>query len=990
VAMSSSKSSASPALVLDERQREAIEHVQGPLLVVAGAGTGKTTVLTRRIARLIREGHARSDQILALTYTDNAAAEMRERVRTELGRECAVRAVTFHSYCFTLLERCGKKFGVLDDKDLWVYLRKRIRELNLEYFVRAANLTKFLDDLLEFMRRCQDELVDPEQYAEYVRRVERCELGVPRVTRSKDAGELSDEEIVGRCREIASVFSTVERMLGEDNLGTFGHMITRAYEHLRDDPQLLAAERERTRFILVDEFQDANFAQVKMLELLAGEQRNIFAVGDPDQAIYRFRGASSAAFGLFRKHFAGSKVVSLEKNQRSTTPILKCAYAVISRNPSIFAGAAKQEIAYQHAPLQSAREEAAAREGKLSASDPVEAVSWRDRELESGDLVGRLQQMRKKQRCSWNSFAILYRNHSHRDEVVEELSRRRIPFSIESMDVLDTPEVRDLLACVGVVVSPGDSASLFRVAALAQFGLNPEDLRAAMKAAGREAKLADVLRALQGGAAVLDEIESARDEISRSPTKARAALDILIRRFRLDGQSAAMGAALEFVSGWEKKAITRTGELGELIEYLEYFREARGTINLVSQERDAVRLMTAHATKGLEFDHVFIIRAYSGCFPSGYREPLFEFPRELHDRDSIVPDDDKTLNEQEERRLFYVAMTRARNSLTLYAKHGMGKKDPTPAGFLRELLKDAALQRFLRQREANPLQVDLFASEEMAVASVSQASQWLGMDFDRRGAGSLSATAVEMYETCPLKFKLEREWRIPGEAPAAMQYGASIHRVLRTYYDGVRFERPPSDEELVELFRADLAAAHLEDRYQHELYEQQGVEQLRDFLEASRRGVQREILHTEQNFSVRIGDNKVVGRIDRVDRVAGQHIVIVDYKTGKPRSQEDADESLQLSIYAIAAKEMWGYEADRLVFYNLEDNTAVSTTRSPMQLQEAQAKVSEVAGKIAAGEFDAKPGFQCSFCSYRNLCPATEKPVYVTLPAQKAAASKIQ
>src|SRR5947209_9747100 len=222
----------------DDRQRQAIEHVHGPMLVVAGAGTGKTTVLTRRIAHLIREGHACPDEILALTYTDNAAQEMRERVQKELGAACAVQASTFHAFSNNLLHARGKNFGVLDDKDLWIYLRKRIRDLHLNYFVRAANVSKFLDHLLDFMRRCQDELVGPEKYAEYVEQLDCGKLPIPRVTSSKQVPDISDEEVVGRCREIASVFATVEKMLSGENLGTFGHMITQAYQLLRDDPEL--------------------------------------------------------------------------------------------------------------------------------------------------------------------------------------------------------------------------------------------------------------------------------------------------------------------------------------------------------------------------------------------------------------------------------------------------------------------------------------------------------------------------------------------------------------------------------------------------------------------------------------------------------------------------------------------------------------------------------------------------------------------------------
>ncbi len=147
----------SAAFIPDDRQREAIEHVHGPMLVVAGAGTGKTSVLIHRIARLVQQGHAKPEQVLALTYTVAAAGEMRDRVRTLLGKP--IHSATFHDYCLDLLKRAGKNFGVLDDCDLWIYLRKRVHELHLQHYVRAANVGQFLRDLLDFLRRCHDELV---------------------------------------------------------------------------------------------------------------------------------------------------------------------------------------------------------------------------------------------------------------------------------------------------------------------------------------------------------------------------------------------------------------------------------------------------------------------------------------------------------------------------------------------------------------------------------------------------------------------------------------------------------------------------------------------------------------------------------------------------------------------------------------------------------------------------------------------------------------
>src|SRR2546425_5834764 len=879
-----------PQFAPDECQREAIEHGNGPMLVIAGAGTGKTTVLTRRIARLVRENVAQPGEILALTYTDNAAHEMRERVRSE--------------------------------------------------------------------------------------------LPAPRVCKSKNAGSLSDEETLGRCREISSVFATVEHMLVEENLGTFSHMITRGYALLQADANLLTHEQQRARFILVDEFQDANFAQVKILQKLAGQERNVFAVGDPDQAIYKFRGASSAAFALFQHHFAGAKLVALEKNRRSTSPILNCAFALISKNPEI-PGNAKGNP-YHRSPLVSAREEDAAREGRPLQSNPVDAVLLTAKEVESSDLSNQVQQQQRQARAPWSDFAVLYRLHSHREYIASELAEHGIPFSIENMDVMDTPEARDLFACIGAIVSTQDGAGLFRIASFPQFRINPEKLRAAIKSLPKEeqkSSLADVLAKIEGGSAVLDALQQARGEIAEACAKGRAAVEIAMQRLALDGSSGIVRAVLHWISEWEKKAITKTGELGELLEYLDYFREAGGTIARPSREENAVRLMTAHSAKGLEFKHVFILRANSNSFPASYKEPLFELPQDLRNEDSVAEDDGKELSNQEERRLFYVAMTRACDSLTIYARQGKGK-DSTPAGFLRDLLKDRILTRWLRKRHARPFQTDMFA-EASAVAE-SPTTQWLKLPPASDLSSRLSATGVQNYEMCPLRFKLEREWGLPREVPAAMQYGAVMHRVLRAYYDSVRFERPYSDEALISLFRSDLADAGIQDRYQHELYEKQGIAQLLEFVAASRQVPFPNVAHAEEFFEVRFGKTAVVGRIDRIDRTGDGGVTITDYKTGKPQSQEDADESLQLSIYGLAAREKWGYRAERLVFYNLEENAAVITTRSELQLREAKLKVENVAENVAAGNFEPKPGFYCSFCSYRNLCPATEKRVYAPTQRKKA------
>jgi DNA helicase-2/ATP-dependent DNA helicase PcrA len=956
------------------------------MLVVAGAGTGKTSVLIHRIARLVEQDHAQPEQVLALTYTVAAANEMRDRVRRHVGKQ--IHSATFHDYCLGLLKRAGKDFGVLDEKDLWIFLRKRIRDLHLQHYVRAANVTQFLNDLLGFLSRCHDELVTPEMYEQYLSRLERGEVPVPRVAKSKD--QLSDSEVIARCQEIAYVFTTIERWLREENLGTFGHMITRAHHLLSTDPNLLAEERARARFVLVDEFQDANFAQIKILVALAGEEANMFAVGDPDQAIYRFRGASSAAFQLFRRHFPKTELVVLGNNRRSTIPILQCAFALVDKNPPVFAAnqfaTQSGSLVYHRAPLQSARDEAAKREGKPKTSFPVEAISFAVKDAEAPDVARIIEETQRRLRCKWQDFAVLYRSHIHRDEVVNHLAERAIPFTIENMDVSDTPEVRDLFACAAVVVDMGSDASLFRAAALPQFVVDPEQLRLALRTVAKESKqgvvvpLASVLGGVTGGPAVLEAIHQARAEVSRKKAKTRAALELIARQFHLDLASPILQAALTFAAAWEDKKTTETGELGEWIEYLDYLRQAGGVIPWASNDdEDAVRLMTAHGAKGLEFADVFILRATSGSFPASYRETLVGFPLELRDPDSAVDVDDKTLYGQEERRLFYVAMTRAKDSLHIYGKQGLGR-DKSPAGFMRELICNSHLQPWLRARAALPSQPELIdiniaAGADEAYPEGSRLPAWLALPPMKGLEARLSASAIDTYENCPLQFKFEREWRLSKQLHAAMQYGAAIHRVLRTYYDSQRLGRTKTDEELLQLFRDDLAASGIQDEYQRDLYLKQGLQQLQDFLAGATSVPAPEVLHTEEWFEVEISGTKVAGRIDRIDRAPDGSVVVVDYKTGKARSQEDADDSLQLSIYAMAAREKWGYNVSQLVFHNIEGNVPVISQRTEFQLAETRDRVSDVARNIAAGKFDAKPDFYCNFCAFRGLCPAREKRV---------------
>ena len=318
----------------DPQQKRAIEHVHGPMLVVAGAGNGKTTVLVERIVHLVEAGHAQPDEILAVTFTDNSARELRERVASRLGSEKTrgIQARTFHAYCYELLRRNKLDFTPITKEDLYVLLRRDLKSLGLKYYIRAAKPGQFLQALLSFFERCDDELVTVDRYREYLRELKDGKHELPRVLKQKDAEKLQPEEVLERCDEIAGVFAKVDKLLAARKLGTFGQLISQAVKLLESNFLVLADERSHARFILIDEFQDSNVAQIRLAKLLAGDAANVFAVGDPDQAIYRFRGATTGAFDQFQKHFPATKFVTLEMILRSSKSVSmpSCATTVES------------------------------------------------------------------------------------------------------------------------------------------------------------------------------------------------------------------------------------------------------------------------------------------------------------------------------------------------------------------------------------------------------------------------------------------------------------------------------------------------------------------------------------------------------------------------------------------------------------------------------------------------------------------------------------
>jgi ATP-dependent DNA helicase UvrD/PcrA len=972
-------------LQLNEAQRRAIQHGDGPLLVIAGAGTGKTRVITERIRHLLEsDGSLLGENILGLTFTKKAAGEMKTRVVKAVGeRGKDVVLATFHSFCETLLKEMDPNRLALESVDHWILLRRNLARLKLEKYRRLAEPGQFLSDFISFFSRCQDELVSSEDYQAFADQL-AAELQAEKDTLDEDTFKERAEHVALQ-QEISRAYRASEEILREKRSVAINGLISEAVALLKKDSKRRRQLQERFKHILVDEFQDTNIAQLELLHLLSDPSRNIVVVGDNDQAIYRFRGASFGSFKLFLQRFTGWKEgedstpfrVALTENYRSTPNILRVAMQAIGMN----------EVSPEFPK-------------KVLQPNKAEGEKIRIAEVESAEaealwVSDELQRLHKAGR-RWRDFAVLYRQHAHRDQLVEELSRRKIPFVITKLSILEHPLVRDVLAYLRLIAFPYDDIACARVLSAPAWHMTAEDLvRLAERAAKkRGTALYDVLQAPQGELA-FDPSHGACKELleylgeQRKTLKRRTAREILgdlVEWLEVPQRAAAQDRKYvnrlgQFMQGWEPKSETRG--LPEFLEYLDYFEQAGGTLSLEDDAPgDAVQLMTVHGAKGLEFPHVFLLRVNSNAFPPRNRSPLFEFPLQLMKEE--LPQGDFHI--QEERRLFYVALTRAEDRLTITTL--TEKKNKVPV-FIEDLVMEPAVKRRDIQQLAPKVKVapesekaaqkeagasDLFPAGDAPPKIFSRIAKW-AMEFHPATPEplKLSSSAVENYRKCPQQYAFSHLWSLKEGPRAALSFGSVMHTTIKRFMEQLKKGVKLPFEEVQRIYETEWSSAGYEDEYQEAEYKKDGLEQLKTFhaamLEASPK-----VLEQEKGFELPLANDVILtGRMDQVNSLGRNEAEIVDYKTGKPKKDADARKDLQLSIYALAAKEIFEWNPSRLVFHYLQNNTTQVTTRDAKQIGDAENIVQETAADIRAKEFPPKPGFACRTCAFKPICPAHEE-----------------
>ena len=447
---------------LNREQWEAVKYQGGPLLIIAGAGTGKTTVITERINQIIAKNWAKPDEILALTFTEKAASEMQDRVDERLPLGYANLWIsTFHSFADRVLRDEALQLGIttnyrlLTEAENVQFLRQNLFKLNLNYFRPLGNPNKFVVGMLNHFSRLKDEDVQTKEYARWVQ--------------AQGAKRKAQSEEIKKYRELANAYEKYEELKIQEGVMDFGDLISYVLKLWRERKSILAKYQRAFKYLLVDEFQDTNYAQYELIRLLApAEQKpNLTVVGDDNQAIYRWRGAAISNIIQFKENYPQAKWVVLNKNYRSTQVILDRAYQLIKHNDpdtlEATLGIGKKLVAV-----------------RKTEEVGVEVI-WRQNGEEEAERVAEKIRELRMMNCEYKDMAILVRANNHAESFARALGRAGIPYQfLGPGQLFRQPEVKDLIAYLTILNNFEDSVAMYRILAMEHWQISGRELAASV------------------------------------------------------------------------------------------------------------------------------------------------------------------------------------------------------------------------------------------------------------------------------------------------------------------------------------------------------------------------------------------------------------------------------------------------------------------------------------------------------------------------------
>ncbi len=981
-----------------KNQQLAISHPTAPLMIIAGAGTGKTFTLEKRILHIINHHKVNPLNVLAITYTEKAAKELKQRIIKKAGERASKMTVnTFHSFCYKILKDFSKESvpNLLDQSESIHMLLSKFDELRpFSSDLYALNPQRaIVESFIPFFNRIKDELIDLKSFS---------------VEDLDDNDQFSDE-ILNQLTDIKRIYPLFQKWKREINVIDYGDMIFLAFQLLKSNSEILKDVQNQFRHIIVDEFQDNNFALNSIITMIAGQRQSITVVGDDDQVIYSFRGANSYNIKNFKDSYiknSNFKAISLEENFRSNQPILDLAnYTIKKNNDRINKVLFSTFKGVKQIPIQFFGNEFEQNQFLLN---------------EINHLV--------KNNFNYSQIAILCRTHNQCKKVSYVLKRSGIPVNPTYPNFFGIPEIRDIIAWSQLVGggSLQDSA-LFRIL---KNKMGYKHAYEIYKSFDKRSKAHRILllrsnKLIQGKYPELKELISNLDYLKTLSNKrsvgqliweivkSQIPLVSSVEKYTMDDQFLLLnvGKLLQRSQDFTK----RNKSNGTLLSFNKYLDAIMSSGSNPSVKPSGFKnlkglvINTVHGVKGGEFPIVFLPYQRSGSFPLNYRSNKFinKPPDEwLHysQNSSITP---KEHHYEEERRLFYVAITRAIEHLYLLAPKKATSK------FIKELPNELTetkkmpdneisintssdlkvkyeelLQKALANESYNDVKDISNVLSKIKDKSLGKEIQFEDNYWDNQLKNDyvddfipdiperihLSASSIETYKSCPLKFRLSKLDGIPQNASKPeLVFGNIIHSVLQRFHEP---KKELSNNRILRLLDEEWKKDDFDYKVREERFKQQGIDLLKQYCSLIR--VQPpNVLKREEKFRFDIEQITIAGAIDRIDR-DHEGISIIDYKTSKTASS--AKSSLQLAIYCMYLtqlndKEIGGLP-NRASLYFLRDNEKPQREHAfnLLELKVVEEKIKEVAKGIRNKKFEAKKGKHCDWCDYKDLlCPSWEK-----------------